>query len=189
MESSVLAALKPMARIGPPRIRQSIGAITPSVVFSATVSTVARMISDSESSEVSRPTMRPTCFRPRSSEMRSACATPRPSLARHFAEMQVQAIRPMPISSAISSIRYSTNSTTAVAAMLRSTVEAVSHTAPRRRFPPRARSFFSMKEIYLPIQITGWGQPSGSPMHRSSAKPMSIAAMFHLKNVMLRSSS
>ena len=63
-----------------------------------------------------------------------------------------------------------------------STVDAVSHSAETRRLPPRARSLLSIHEMYLPIKITGWGQPSGSPMRKSSASPTSMAAMFHLKN-------
>ena len=88
----------------------------------------------------------------------------------------------MPANSAALPRRESRKRIAAQQSMLSSTVEAVSPTAETRRLPPRARSLFSIREMYLPIQITGWGQPSGSPMRKSSASPTSMAAMFHLKN-------
>ena len=57
IESIVLAVLYRIAPIGPPRIKKNNGAIIPSTVFSAMVSTVARVISLSSNSSVSRPTI------------------------------------------------------------------------------------------------------------------------------------
>ena len=48
-----------------------------------------------------------------------------------------------------------------------------------RRLPPRRRSLRSKEDIHRPIQTTGWGQPSGSPISRSSRKLTSAAAIFH----------
>ena len=52
----------------PPTANQNNGAITPSLRFSASVSNAAVRISCADSSEVSLPTMRATCFRPSSKE-------------------------------------------------------------------------------------------------------------------------
>ena len=152
--------------------------MTPSVVFSAMVSTVAQMISDPDRAAVSRPTMRATRARPFSTETARASATPRPSTARHLADRAHQAMTHMPANRATGWISASTDSAAAVAAMAMSTVETVRIGAAARRLPPRRRRRFSAKEIHFPIQMTGCGQPSGSPMSKSSPKPTSIAAMF-----------
>ncbi len=57
IESSVFTALYMNPSGAPPSIINSIGAITPSDVFSATVSTAAFAIELSSSLSVSRPTM------------------------------------------------------------------------------------------------------------------------------------
>ena len=67
--------------------------------------------------------------------------------------------------------------------MLSRIVDAVSSGASRLKLPPPLRMRFSRNDMYFPIQITGWGQPSGSPTIRSRMKPTSIAAVFHLKKV------
>lgn len=64
----------------PSRASQKSGAMTPSLRFSARVSSAALRTSLSESWEVSRPTMRETWLRPRSSETSRAANTPRTSL-------------------------------------------------------------------------------------------------------------
>ena len=96
MLSSVLAALKAMPSTGPPRARYSIGEITPSVRFSATVSMVAQRISRLDRFAVSRPTMRPTRVRPASSEVSRALRTPSASSARFRADRHIHAIRHIP---------------------------------------------------------------------------------------------
>ena len=60
MESIVLAVRYNIAPIGPPNIKKNSGETMPSIVFSAIVSTVARVISLSSRSSVSRPTIHET---------------------------------------------------------------------------------------------------------------------------------
>ena len=60
MESIVLAVRYNIAPIGPPNIKKNSGEIMPSMVFSDIVSTVARVISLSSRSSVSRPTIHET---------------------------------------------------------------------------------------------------------------------------------
>ena len=142
------AALKPIISTGPPMALYSSGDITPSVVFSATVSIVAQIISRSVSLLVSRPTMRATCLRPASTPPElSARFTPTASCARHRAERPIQLTSAMPTSSGQRPMSDRSHIKSAVTAMVMSTVEAVSSTAPRRRLPPRARSLPSQKDM------------------------------------------
>ena len=151
----MLAALKPHSSTGPPMAPYKSGEITPSVVFSATVSTVALMTSSSLRFCVSRPTMRATCFRPAATPEASAFSTPRASRAMDVTAMPSQSITAMPISPGQRPHRLSRPSSAAVTAMVSSTVDAVSTTALLRRLPPRLRSRFSMKAMYRPMAHTG----------------------------------
>jgi len=69
MESMVLIALYKNANGAPPINMKNSGAITPSEVFSATVSTAAFATSSSVSSAVSRPTIH-------ESFLRASCKSP-----------------------------------------------------------------------------------------------------------------
>ena len=62
MESMVFIALYKNPSTGPPMARNIIGAMTPSDVFSATVSTAAFVTPVSSSSAVSLPTIMDTAF-------------------------------------------------------------------------------------------------------------------------------
>lgn len=66
----------------PSRKYQKSGAMTPSLRFSAKVSSAAVLISCLSSFEVFRPTIRPTCIRPSSSERSTALKVLRTSFAR-----------------------------------------------------------------------------------------------------------
>ena len=155
MESSVDDALNAHISAGPPSMPYSMGEITPSVVFSATVSIVAHTTSRSLSAAVSRPTMRATCLRPASSPRPSAFSTPTASCARHRADSPIQLRSAMTISRGTRPSNPDRNTSSPAASAVRSTVDAVSHTALRRRFPPRARSRFSHQLIYFPMTHTG----------------------------------
>ena len=149
------AALKPHSSTGPPRKAYSMGEITPSVVFSATVSTVALMISSSFRFCVSRPTMRATCFRAASRPCPSAFSTPCASLIMERAASPIQSSSAAPTNQGSQPQRRSRRSKTKTAAMVNSTVEAVSHRALIRRLPPSALSRFSSQLMYFPITRTG----------------------------------
>ena len=131
----------------------------PSVVFSATVSTVAATISSEDSDAVSLPTMRPTCFLPASRLCSSAFCTPFASFARLLEARQVQEMIVIAARSTYVPPNAVARSTAAVTAMDKSTVLAVIQTEPRRSFALSpaafARIFLSQKLIHLPIQITG----------------------------------
>ena len=131
------------------------GEMTPSVVFSATVSMVAHTTSRLESAAVSRPTIRATCLRPASMPRPSALSTPTASCARHFADSPIQSSSAMTISRGTRPNSPDRKISSPAAAVVTSTVEAVSSTALRRRSPPRARSFFSHQLMYLPMMHTG----------------------------------
>ena len=68
MESSVLTALYSMPSGAPPMSMNTSGETTPSVRFSATVSTAALITPSSDSSAVSRPTYHAMALRPSSSD-------------------------------------------------------------------------------------------------------------------------
>ena len=155
IESNVLAALNPHRRIGPPMAAYSRGEITPSVVFSDTVSTVALMISSSLKSCVSRPTIRATCVRPAATPCPSAFSTPRASFAILVMAMPIQSSRAMAISRGMRPSSPQSIKISATTATVSSTVEAVRNTALFRRLPPRRRSFFSTQPMYLPMMHTG----------------------------------
>ena len=131
------------------------GEITPSVVFSDTVSTVALMISSSLKSCVSRPTIRATCVRPASTPCPSAFSTPRASFAILVMAMPIQSSRAMAISRGMRPSSPQSIKISATTAIVSSTVEAVRNTALFRRLPPRRRSFFSIQPMYLPMMHTG----------------------------------
>ena len=63
MESMVLTALYKNPPTAPPKKRYNSGAMTPSEVFSATVSTAARAMPASSNTLVSRPTIMETAYR------------------------------------------------------------------------------------------------------------------------------
>ncbi len=79
MESRVFTILYANIPGTPNKAYQNNGAITPSLKFSAKVSSAAVRTSWAESSEVSRPTIRATCILPSSNDRSTARKTSRTS--------------------------------------------------------------------------------------------------------------
>ena len=120
---------------------------------------VAQRISRRERFSVSRPTMRPTRFRPASSDCSRALRTPSASSARFRADRHIQLISAMPMKRGQKPSSPSRYNTSAVAPAVSSTVETATSTALRRRVREAGLSRFarfSAKEMYFPISRTGW---------------------------------
>ena len=156
--------------------RYSIGAMTPSEVFSATVSTAARVTPASSSRAVSRPTIRETayCDLARSPVFRASktciLSCRRDLVARIWAHITVSRARPS--QGLIPLAKCKSIQGTAV---LRLTT--MSQTAPPASFSPqgvlgnRARMAFSAIPISFPMSTTGWGIQWGSPISKSRKNP------------------
>ena len=165
--------------------RNTMGATTPSEVFSATVSTAARAMPARSSRAVSRPTIMLTAWRaPSVSPADRARQTFMLSVCRDFAaricqHMTLSAARPsqglIP--------RHSHSSRAGIPAETETT--STHRIPPARRSPfrvagKRRRSSFSRAEISFPTAMTGWGKPWGSPSRRSIPKPASRAYSVHI---------
>ena len=158
----------------------SSGAITPSLAFSATVSTAALVTPSAVRFWVSRPTMRATalraagrsCFCSSLYTLRLSCT--RPLAANAWAHQNICTASPASGCSAAASLHTS--------AVMRNvpTGKMAASTAPPQSSPCGvwgncARRRFSSAVMALPISTTGCGSQAGSPKMASSTKPPKTA--------------
>ena len=155
---------------------KSIGATTPSDVFSATVSTVAFKTCVSERFSVSRPTSMPICFLPASNPFVSrAVTTFFASFSRQRAAKHCQHMTLLTPKYAHGLSFHSPNRMpNAVPAEIRGTRIAMTSPAkkaPRSVFGKTRRSAFSESEMSFPMSTTGCGSRYGSPSTQSIRNP------------------
>ena len=160
------------------------GETTPSVVFSATVSTAALITPSLSSAAVSRPTYIATALRPASSDSSSAEYTCTPASARLLRANSVQhssASMPNPSQKFTPRSQRSRKNGTAKLTphtmIHRNTPAAVS---PRGVLGKIRRSSFSESDTSLPTAQIGCGSFWGSPKIQSSKKPSSTAQVTYM---------
>ena len=158
----------------------SSGAMTPSLAFSATVSTAALVTPSAVRFWVSRPTMRLTALRAAGRSFRTSslytfvlsCA--RPLAASACPHQNICTARPSHGLS-FAAARHTRLVTRKVPTGRQNAVTAPPSSSPCGVPGRRARRNFSSREMHLPISTTGCGSHAGSPKSASSTKPPTTA--------------